>query len=31
MQGEYLPPRLLALAGGCDIGIALSLYPTPTT
>ena len=31
MQGEYLPPRLLALAGRYDIGIALSLYPAPTT
>jgi hypothetical protein len=30
MQGEYLPPRLLALAGRYDIGIALSLYPVPT-
>ncbi len=27
MQGEYLPPELLRLAGELNIGIALSLYP----
>ncbi len=27
MQGEYLPPELLDLAGKLKIGIGLSIYP----
>jgi hypothetical protein len=27
MQGEYLPPELLRLAGELNIGIGLSIYP----
>ena len=27
LQGDYLPPELLRLAGSLGIGIALSLYP----
>ena len=27
VQGDYLPPELLTLAGGLGIGIALSHYP----
>jgi hypothetical protein len=29
VQFDYLPPRLLALAGSLGIGIELSLYPIP--
>ncbi|MBI5385905.1 MAG: hypothetical protein HZA90_14600 [Verrucomicrobia bacterium] len=29
MGYEYFPPELLALAGSCGIGLALSVYPGP--
>ena len=29
MGYEFFPPELLALAGSCGIGIALSVYPEP--